>query len=246
MNATDKALTVYEASLIGRLPEGWIEQMTKKGEIEGYQVQCSPSRWCWLISKSSFAKYLKTHGLCGILFCFLFSQGFWGSPNSGISYAEEANVIADWTKNEQWMHDSLKEAQPGKSEAEIQETMGCVFLKTDNQWKQAAVHLKQAVQLDPKLFKAWYELGLIYMGSEEGDGYFKKSVEANPDFAPSSYWIAYNACRAGRDPAAISYFERYLKVAKGEGEAGRIETAQKILKELRSGKPGDEVEKLRT
>ena len=84
------------------------------------------------------------------------------------------------------------------------------------------------------------------MGSEEGDGYFKKSVEAKPDFAPSWYWLGYNACRAGKDPTAIIYFERYLKVAHGKEEAGRIETAQKILKELRSGKTGDEVEKLRT
>ncbi len=46
-------------------------------------------------------------------------------------------------------------------------------------------------------------------------------------------------------PEAISYFEKYIKVARGAEEAGRIKVATAVLAELRSGEPGDEVKKLR-
>ncbi len=98
---------------------------------------------------------------------------------------------------------------------------------------------------ESKRYKALYELGLLNIGSPKGNEYFKKSVAENPNFAPPLYWIAYEACRTGNDPEAISYFEKYIKVAQGEEEAARIETAKEILRELRSGKPGPEVAKIR-
>ena len=161
-----------------------------------------------------------------------------------IASAEPVDPAADWSKIEQRMNDDLK-TQGGKSEAEIEAAIGHALLMLDNQWERATVHLKRAVELDPKRYMAWYDLGLIYMGSEEGDGYLRKSTEANPSFAPSFYWLGYTACRIGHDKDAIVAFEKYLQVAQGSEEADRIKVATTLLAELRSGKPGVEVEKIR-
>jgi tetratricopeptide (TPR) repeat protein len=99
---------------------------------------------------------------------------------------------------------------------------------------------------DQKRYKALYELGLLNIGSPEGSEYFKKSVAENPNFAPPLYWIAYEACRTGNDPEAIRYFKKFLQVARGSEEAGRIRVATAILAELRSGMPGDDVAKIRS
>ena len=172
-----------------------------------------------------------------LLLIFVLSFPFIGA----VTQAEAANPAVDEKK----MYDALKEVRPEASEAEVEEVMGHTLLAQGNHWERASVHLKQAVQLNPKLFKAWYELALIYMGSPESNEYFKKSTEANPNFAPSFYWLAYNAVRDGHDKDAIIYFQKYLQVAKGTEEADRINTAKAVLAELRSGKPGDEVEKIR-
>lgn len=179
-----------------------------------------------------------------LLWILLFLGSFF---SAGVTaYAEEANPTVDWTQDEQLMHDVLKEAQPRKTEAEIQEAMGYVLLNKSNQWEKAADHYKQAVQLNPKLFKAWYSLGLIFMCSEEGDGYLIRSTDANPDFAPSWYWLGYNACRAGKDTESIDYFKKFLQVARNdEQEAGRVKVATAVLAELHSGKPGPETAKIR-
>lgn len=158
--------------------------------------------------------------------------------------AEPVDPAVDWSKIEQRMYNDLM-TQGGKSEAEIEEAIGHAFLMLDNHWERATVHLKRAVELDPKRYMAWYDLGLIYMGSKEGTEYLRKSTEANPSFAPSFYWLGYNACRVGHDKDAMVAFEKYLQVAQGAEESGRINVATKILAELRSGKPGAEVEKIR-
>lgn len=99
---------------------------------------------------------------------------------------------------------------------------------------------------DQKRYKDLYELGLLNIGSPEGSEYFKKSAEVNPDFPANWYWLGYESCRAGNDPEAIRYFEKFLQVARNAGETGRIKVATAVLAELRSGKPGDEVERLRS
>jgi tetratricopeptide (TPR) repeat protein len=163
----------------------------------------------------------------------------------GHSAAEPLQQDADWAKIEQQLYSTIKSEQPGKSEAEIEEAIGHALLSSDNQWQRAVVHLKKSVELDPKRYVAWYDLALINMGSEEGNGYFKKSTEANPNFAPSWYWLGYNSVRDGKDSEAVDYFEHYLKVASGEEETGRIKVATAVLEELRSGKPGPETAKIR-
>lgn len=157
--------------------------------------------------------------------------------------AEPTEPTVDWNQREAQAYNELK--SKGASEAKIQGAIGHALLASANEWERAAVRLKKAVELDPTEYLAWYDLGLIYMGSEEGDGYLKKSVEARPSFSPAWYWLGYSSCRAGRDKDAINYFQEYLKVAQGEEEEARIETAHKVLEELRSRKPGVEVGKIR-
>jgi len=160
--------------------------------------------------------------------------------------AEETGAAVDWTKNEQLMHDSLKKARPLASEAEIEEVLGHTLLSANNQWQRAEVHLKRALQLDPKRCLAAYDLGLVYIDTPEGIVYFKKAVEADPTFSAPLYWLACASVRSGNDSGAVHYFERYIAVARGEEEEARIETAKAVLAELRTGQLGPAVERLRS
>jgi tetratricopeptide (TPR) repeat protein len=185
---------------------------------------------------SIFMQSIKNVHFLVVLSCLVFC---------GIASAESTGQVVDWFKIEQQLYNDLK-TQGGKSEAEIEETIGHALLMLDNQWERSIVHLKRAVELDPKRFMSWYDLGLIYMGSEDGDSYLRKSAEANPGFAPSFYWLGYSSCRVGHDKEAIVAFEKYLQVAHGAEEADRINVATSLLEELRLGKLGPETEKIRS
>lgn len=85
---------------------------------------------------------------------------------------------------------------------------------------------------------------LIYINEEQGNEYFRKIIEAKPDFAPPYYWIAYNHCRYYRDIEAIPAWKKYLEVAKAgndPNEQSRINVAKKVLKELLAGEEGKNI-----
>lgn len=135
-----------------------------------------------------------------------------------------------------------------KTDAEIYEAMGYAYLNEYNLWERATVYFKKATELDPTLYTSWYNLGLIYIDDEEGSEYFKKTIEARPDFAPPYYWIAYSHCRHYRDIEAIPAWKKYLEVAEAgndPAEQGRIKVARKVLEELLAGEEGENVRKLR-
>ena len=178
------------------------------------------------------------------LFWFLIALSF--SFNGTMTYAVEANPADDWTRDEKQMHDALQEARPNATEAEIQEAIGHTLLSANNQWQRAEVHLKRALQLDPKRSTAAYDLGLVFIDSPEGNEYFKKAIAADSTFAAPLYWLGCNAVRSGSDPEAVKFLEKYLKIAQGKEEEGRIKVATAVLEELHSGAPGDEVERLRS
>jgi len=167
--------------------------------------------------------------------------------------AKERDKELAWNKIEQPLYAALGKQGDYSFEAmaENEETVGHALmvmdsqLAPDNQWERAAIHLRRAGNFDEKRFMAFYDLGLIFIDTEEGDEYFRKAIKANPDYAPSYYWLAYDQVRAGRDEEGMKIFEQYLKVAKGEEEEGRIKVAKAVLSELRSGKPGPEVAKMR-
>ena len=161
--------------------------------------------------------------------------------------AENQKENIDWSKIERRLYEDLKE-EGNKGEAEIYQIIGYSLMEVDNQWERATVYFKKAVDIDPSLYFSWYNLGLIYIDDEEGCEYFKKTIEAKPDFVPPYYWIAYNYCRHYRDIEAIPAWEKYLEVAELKNEVneqGRINTARKVLKELKSGRAGDEAKKIR-
>ena len=167
-------------------------------------------------------------------FLFLFS-----------AFAQEGKNNLNWDKFEKTLYQKIKK-EGGRSEAEIHEIMGYVLLSNGNHWKRAIVHFKKAVSLDPLRYLSWYNLGLIYIGTGEGNNYFKKAIEAKPDFAPPYYWLAYTYCGMGKNKEAVSVFEKYLKVAKGNPkEVNRVKEAEKLLEELHSGKEGKELSKIR-
>jgi len=163
-----------------------------------------------------------------------------------MTYAVETNPTDGWTKDEKQMYDALKEARPLASEAEIEEILGHTLLSANNQWERAEVHLKRALELDPKRSTAAYDLGLVFIDSPEGNEYFKKAVEADPTFSAPLYWLACASVRSGNDSEAGHFFERYIAVARGEEEEARIETAKAVLAELKSGKPGEAVGMIRS
>lgn len=171
-----------------------------------------------------------------------------------ISYKEFENKTSknskqevDWNKIEAQLYAKYR-ATNKDTEAMVEMFVGGDLLETYNQSERAVVHLKKAVKLDKKIYDAWYDLGLIYISSKEGNEYFRQAIKANPDFAAPYYWLAYNYCRARKDKEAISYFEKYLHVASEEGSfdtPSRVETAQEVLKEFRSGKEGKELKMIR-
>lgn len=174
---------------------------------------------------------------------------YWYSLHN--SWADEAERLytemfeVNYDKIEDHLFKDLKE-QEGKSDAEIHQAIGYALLKTDNKWERATVRFKKALELDPSLYFSWYNLGLIYIDTEEGNNYFKKAIEVKPDFAPPYYWLAYTYCRMRKDKDAIPVFEKYLEVAEGDqNEIGRISVAEKVLKDLYSGKEGENISKLR-
>ncbi len=132
----------------------------------------------------------------------------------------------------------------GKSKAEFHQVVGNVNLSSKD-YEKAILNYQKAVGLDPSLFISWYNLGLLYIGSDEGQECFKNAVKANPEYAPPYYWLAYNYCRDGNDRDAIKFFEGYLKVAAGSDEEARISTATKALEELRSGVEGETLKNIR-
>lgn len=160
-------------------------------------------------------------------------------------YPQDSSEQVDWDKLESRLYEKLK-TEGGKSDAEIHQAIGYALLNSYNKWERATVHFKRAVELEPKMYFAWYCLGLINIDTEEGNGYFRKAIEANPAFSPSYYWLAYTYCRQRKDKEAIPIWEKYIEVAKNYvAESARLEVAKRVLKELRSGKDGEELEKIR-
>lgn len=114
--------------------------------------------------------------------------------------------------------------------------------------EESEANFKKAVALDPKLCMSWYNLAILRMGDKQGDEYLKGAITYCPDYAPPYYWLAYKYIIYGKDKEAISLLEEYLKVANEQDtdEIGRIEVANKVLKELYSGEDGEALKKIRS
>lgn len=163
-------------------------------------------------------------------------------------YAQSNDKNIDWDEKEAQFIEALRATQEEHSEAELHQAIGYWLLESDNQWERATVHFKKAIELDPKLYMSWYNLGLINIDSEEGYNYFKKAAEANPKFSTPYYWMAYYRCRYREDKKAIPLFKKYLEVAEAEKnpqEEGRIKGAKEVLADLLTGKEGQSLSMMR-
>lgn len=171
-----------------------------------------------------------------------------GFPVLGVS-AEEKEGAANLDKVDAQIIQDIK-GQTGKTDAEIYEVLGRVYAAESEEQNpdRAIMYYKKAVGIDPGLFSSWYGLGILMIETEEGNEAFRKAIKANPKFAPSYYWLAYNHARVRKDKEALSYFEQYLRVAdpKDTEEEGRINVATKAVAELRAGVDGDELKTIRT
>jgi len=82
--------------------------------------------------------------------------------------------------------------------------------------------LEKAVSIDPKLGKAFVELGNVYIAREEVgkaiDAY-QKAVEASPELSEAHYRLGLAYKRAGKDAEAQEEFQTYEKDEKAETAA---------------------------
>ena len=142
---------------------------------------------------------------------------------------------SDFDDTERAMFQQLKQSS-SKSDAEIFQIMGINYFK--EQKKDRAIKcLKRATQLDPNLFDCWHTLGLLHLYSKEGNEFLQKAIEANPDHAPSYYYLAYVYLRQGKYKKSIDLFTKYITVAKDKpSEANRYKNAQAILEKMQACK----------
>ncbi len=163
---------------------------------------------------------------------------------SACAYSQDAEEKTNWNEIDYYLFHELKK-DPKMDEARIYQAIGLVHIKEEN-WYRSAVYFKRAIKLNPELYWSWYNLGLLFIDTEEGNKYFKKTIEINPDFPTSYYWLAYCYCRKKKDKEAIPIFKKYLEVAEGNpSETARYSRAAKILKELLSRRVGEELLKIR-
>ncbi len=134
---------------------------------------------------SNWAKFLGT-GI--IIFLFFFSIGF----------CEDENQLFVELKKQYRLTD-----------AQTYELMGMTHLEMDRV-DRAEFYFKKTVTLDPRLYRSWYNLGLINMDNPEI--FFKKAIEANRNFAPAHYWLASYYDNCDNRIEATKYFREYLNV----------------------------------
>lgn len=150
----------------------------------------------------------------------------------------------DWDEVDYRLFESLRD-EPGQSDAEIYQSIAWAHIKQEN-WERAAAYFKKAVSLNPKLYWSWYNLGLLHIDTEEGNKHMKKAIDADPEYPPPYYWLAYVKCKHRKNKEAIKIFMQYLGVAEGiPAEAQRYKRARRILAELFSGREGEELWKIR-
>lgn len=151
-------------------------------------------------------------------------------------YAEEQTASVDWNKIDNRLFRELKK-EYSLSDAQTYELLGRTYLQ-QNEWKRGSIYFNKAVQLNPKLYLSWYNLGLINMDNPEF--FFKKAIGANSAFAPAYYWLAYYYYNSGKMEGSELYFEKYLKVADKNDpqEQSRIKEAQNMILKIRGGNEG--------
>lgn len=94
------------------------------------------------------------------------------------------------------------------------------FLKVqNNQFSEAILYLKKAVELYPNFFEAWFNLGLAYKGMDDFDNAifaYKKALELEPENVTANFNLANVYECKNETENAIVYYEHAYKYNKDE------------------------------
>lgn len=115
------------------------------------------------------------------------------------------------------------------ADAKLAELQGTAYYKT-GKTDQFIQNLKNLVSKNPQDKASWYNLGVLASKdpakAAEAEGYFKKALEADPNYIPALQAIFYNVY-LGDDKAVTDSAEAARK-------AGKIEVFNKILDDRRA------------
>jgi len=160
--------------------------------------------------------------------------------NKGIIYQKRFNLMYIDSR----LFETIRK-EYNKSEAETLQVIALTHLEL-KRWNRADYYFRKALQLNPKLYMSWYNLGFLYIDTEKGYNYFKKATIVKPDFSTPYYWMAYYRCRNREDKKAIPLFEKYIELAIGDKEeAGRVKVAKEVLADLKAGREGQSLSMMR-
>jgi len=137
---------------------------------------------------------------------------------------EEEEAFLFWAYQEGW----------GADEAKAYDAVGSLNMNAGRH-ERAGLFFAKSVSIDPDKYETWFRWGLINMDKPEP--YFLRSIEANPNFAESYYWLASYYCRVEQTEDSIQYFEDYLKVVDADDslEKSRIKTAKFYIDQMKAG-----------
>src|SRR5215470_7727561 len=105
-------------------------------------------------------------------------------------------------------------SQPNPLEAARLNNLGCAYMN-QQLFEKGLKSFQQAVEADPKLANAWYNLGL--MAKNTGDAQaaidaFKRVTEIDPNDADTWYFLGTAHVQAKQFPPAIEAFQHALKI----------------------------------
>ena len=113
--------------------------------------------------------------------------------------------------------------EPGNILANLR--LGKIYQNKTLSYDSSIECYERIIQADPTYFKAFYQLGLIYIEKKENKkalDHFKESLKINPKFGPSYKAIGHILSGAGNVSNAIRYYQKGLELDPSdyEGKVG--------------------------
>ncbi len=146
-------------------------------------------------------------------------------------------------------HAEMPKLPPAKPEAveALKDAARLVRLGPGNQ-ERALERLKDAVEIDPGLWEAWYDAGWIELSrhhTDEAIAALEKAQTILPTHAPTAQALAQAYVQAGRAPDAIKVLRAYLDKQPNAKEANAVRV-QLAGAQRRANKLDEATETLRT
>jgi Tfp pilus assembly protein PilF len=146
-------------------------------------------------------------------------------------------------------HADIPKLPPAKPEAveALKDAARLVRLGPGN-LERALDRLKDAIQIDPQLWEAWYDAGWIELSrhhTDEAIAALEKARSILPTHAPTAEALAQAYVQAGRAPDAVKPLRAYLDKQPNAREANAVRV-QLAMAQRRANKLDDATETLRT